>query len=147
MVWVIHFFIYQKIRNVRCWRAKEPWFASGLGHGISNNFLHISKERQERIFERAQKDIQFSIGLGEGLGEIIMYSHDYKQRIMEVLNTETGLSRGIGIGLGKVYQYLEPEFQEEVFEIAEKNSQFSIGLGMGLAGHSSVSIYHSRERL
>jgi hypothetical protein len=47
---------------------KGSGFSRGLGIGLGTNFAYIRKDFEFRILAKALTNIQFAIGLGEGLG-------------------------------------------------------------------------------
>jgi hypothetical protein len=108
-------------------------------------------DSQLQIFSRAQENVEFAIGLGEGFGRIFVYlNKELREKILEDLGRDNeyyhnnsnnnngsgisgnGFSRGIGIGLGKNFAYLRKIFEFRIFAQALANTQFAIGLGEGL---------------
>jgi hypothetical protein len=54
-------------------------FSRGLGIGLGKNFTYIRKDLEFRIFTKADINIQFAIGLAEGLGYVSPYLSDELQ--------------------------------------------------------------------
>jgi hypothetical protein len=106
----------------------ESGFSRGVGQGLGKVYPYLGKEHKAKIFRIAEKNTQFSIGLGNGLGENIKYPA-YKKFVTLRLQSNQFL-QAFGQGIGHVNGYLDDEFKFEIF--SKLDQQFLEGLGYGI---------------
>lgn len=91
--------------------------------------------KQNLPLAKAEANIQFAIGLGEGLGHIFFYLNDELQSKIIQKSNEYPLARGLGMGLGNVLYYLHSneQLQNKIFEQIDKNKIFANSLCSSLS--------------
>jgi len=124
---------------------KGNGFGRGLGIGLGKNFAYIRKDLEFRIFAKASINVQFAIGLGEGLGYVFSSLGDELQSKILQRSEEYPLARGLGIGLGHVLYYLHnnKKLQDKIFEDIDKNKIFAKSIAISL-NHSFSSLIDHR---
>jgi hypothetical protein len=129
-------------------RRNGSGFDRGLGIGLGKNFVNIRKDFEFRIFAKALINIQFAIGLGEGLGRVFSYlDNELSNRILRKSN-EYPLARGLGIGLSDIFYYLiyNEELQDKIFRETDRNRVLAKSLGASLNYHFLWSKDHNLFR-
>ena len=140
----------------------------GLGIGLGKVLPFIDKQSQSELFAKAQNNVEFAIGLGEGFGHIFVYlKNEVRDKMLEDLDKEgatesdetgnkqdhnftrrgNGFNRGLGMGLGKNYAYIRKGLEFRMFAKATINIQFAIGLGEGLGYVFPYLSHELQERI
>lgn len=117
------------------------------GREENNAVIYHHYNINDDIYRYARENVQFDIGLGEGLGMIFQYLPlEFQDKLLSKSGHQYDdeyFARGLGEGLGRIFQYLNENLQKMVFECTaatatttnsnNNNSAFSRGLGAGLS--------------
>lgn len=91
---------------------------------------------QQEIFEKANSDANFAVGLGYGLAINFSYlDEDFRNEIFKRANGNQDLAKGLGFAIGHIFSYLSPELRNHILNDMSKGGiAFVKNLGEGL-GH------------
>ncbi len=118
---------------------ENSYFSRGLGIGLGKSLNYQSSppplQLQKTIYQIAENDFNFALGLGEGIGSIFSYLDKTMQDelLLKATSVESAFTKGLGIGIGSVFNYLSPQLQNKImFYKTMQNVQFTKGLGIGI---------------
>ncbi len=110
----------------------DSGFAKGFAMGVGATFDYLEKSIDALLAARS-KDIQFSMGLGIGMGSTCRYLSPprIKSLYMQARNNRY-FAVGFGEGIGNVFPYLSAGLVSETMAEADGNEDLATGLGHGM---------------
>jgi hypothetical protein len=123
-------------------------FARGLARGLTHNFPSFELEFQEKIWDLAEKKIEFGFGLAYGFSHhLLSLSQEILERIDKFLSKQSRYAEGFTYGLGsyeKFFLYLENKnIIRYLLNIAENKDDIWLGQ---LFGQSFVDLDRETQK-
>ena len=82
---------------------------------LASSFQYLTPDLKTKLFSIAEKNVQFSIGLGIGFGRFFTYlPPEVRKDVYTRAVAGSGLARGLGIGIGSIFTYLPDDLRCEM---------------------------------
>ncbi len=98
------------------WTENDPRLEFGFAYQLSFLFTSLTREYQELIFKRVERNSEFAYGSGWGFGVVYAYLlKEMQQQLVDVAEKNKRFATGLGAGIGNQLQYLTKEKEDDFF--------------------------------